>query len=136
MIPSYRTSSRTFAFWQLLFRIFTDIITTALPFMTRLTEMSISPTKPLSNTTTELAFKFYKIFSMFWTILNWNITAARTYQLFWFKRTSSCICFIHCSHTIFSSSKIWLFALETHEICIDYHRIFLRFTIIRRVLIL
>jgi hypothetical protein len=53
--------------------------------MTRFTKMSITPAKPLSHTTTKFAFKFYKIFAMLWTILNWNLATIRTNKLFSFK---------------------------------------------------
>jgi hypothetical protein len=46
--------------------------------MARVTKVSISPTKPLSNITAKLAFELSKVLPMFFTILNRNITTART----------------------------------------------------------
>lgn len=123
MVPTNRTNSNTATFRQLLFCVFADIISVALPLMARLTKMSIAPAKPLSNTATELAFKFNKVFTMFGTVLNRNIAAFWANKFFWFERTSSILSFVHCCHTVLPSSKIRSFAFETHEVGIYYHSI-------------
>jgi hypothetical protein len=46
--------------------------------MARVTKVSISPTKPLSNITAKLAFELSKVLLMFVTILNKDITTTRT----------------------------------------------------------
>lgn len=79
MIPTRRTFPRPFTFRQFLFRIFTYVVTITLFFMTWLTEMCVSPTKPLGCGTTKFAFKLNKIFAMFWTILYRNLTTVWTY---------------------------------------------------------
>jgi hypothetical protein len=45
--------------------------------MARITKVSISKTKPLSNITAKLAFKLSEVLIMFVTILNKDITTAR-----------------------------------------------------------
>ena len=97
--------------------------------------MSVSPTKPLSYTTAKFAFEFNEIFSVLWTILNRNVTAIGTDEFFRLERASSGIGFIHCCHTVFSSSEVGLFTLETEKVCIDNHRIFLRLTKIWRIFV-
>jgi hypothetical protein len=123
------------AFWKLIFRIFTHIVTTTLLFVTRLAEVSVAPTKPLSYTTTKFAFELNEIFTVFGTILNRNITTSWTNQLLWLKRTTTSISLVHGSYTIFPSSKVWLFALKAQKVCIDDHCILLRLTKIRRCFI-
>ena len=135
MIASNRTSSWALALRQLLFRVFTDIVSTTLPLMTWFAEMSVSPAKPLCNTTTKFTFKLNEIFSMFGTILNRNITTSWTYQFLRFERTSSCISLVHSSYTIFSSSKVGFLALEAQKVGVDDHSILLRLSIIRRAFI-
>jgi len=130
MITSYRASSWSRAFRKLIFRVFTHIISITLPLVTRFTEMSVTPTKPLCNTTAKFTFKLNKVFTMFRAVLDRNVTTFRTYKLLWFKRTSCILCFIHRCHTIFSASEVRSFALETHEVCIDYHSVIFRFSII------
>lgn len=131
MISSSRTFSWPLTFWQFLFWIFTYIISITLLFMTWLAKMCVSPTKPLSSWTTEFAFKLYEIFSMFWAILYWNLTAVRANKLLWFKWT--CILLIiHRLSTIFPSTEIWIFAFKALKICINCHCILTRFIMIRR----
>lgn len=134
MISSYWASSWG-TFRKLIFCIFAHIISIALPFMTRLTEMSVTPTKPLCNTTAKFTFKLNKVFTMFWTVLDWNITTFRAYKLLCFKRTSCILCFIHSCHTIFSASEVRPFALETHKVCIYYHSVIFGFAVINRCFI-
>ena len=83
--PSDWTCPRTFAFWQLILRVFTYIVSTALPLMAWLAKVGVAPTEPLSNTATKFALELDEIFAVFGTILNWNITASWTNQLFRFK---------------------------------------------------
>jgi len=103
--------------------------------MARLAEMSVAPTKPLSYTTAKFAFEFNEIFSVLWTILNRNVTTIGTDEFFRLERPSSGIGFIHCCDTVFSSSEVGLFTLETEKVCIDNHRIFLRLTKIWRIFV-
>ena len=81
-IPIVITSDGTFvwslALWQLLFRVLAHIFPTALLFMTRLTEVCVSPTEPLCNTTAEFTFEFNKILTVFRTILNRDLTTIST----------------------------------------------------------
>lgn len=130
VISSNRARSWTWTFRQLIFSIFTYIISITLPFMTRFTKVSISPAKPLSNTTTEFTFELNEIFAMFWTVLNRNITTFRAYQLLSFERASCILRLIHCCHTILSASEIRTFALETHKIGIDDHSVIFRFSVV------
>jgi len=121
MITSNMTFSWSLTFWKLIFGVFTNIITIALPLMARFTKMCISPAEPLCCITTKFAFKFYKIFSMFGAILNRNFTAIRTDKLLLFKNSSCILTFIHGICAVFSSSKIWIFAFKTHKIGINSH---------------
>ena len=123
MISSYWTFSRTRTFWKLIFCILTHIISITLPFMTRLTKMSISPTEPLSSWATKFTFELNEIFSMLWTVFNWNLTAIRTDQ-FLFLIICCIRSFIHCICTILSSAKVRFFTFKTHKVGINSHRIF------------
>ncbi len=126
MITSNRAGSCTCTFGQLIFCIFTYIISITLSFMARFTKMSISPAKPLSNTTTKFTFELNKIFTMFWAVLDWNITTIWAYQLFCFKRTSCILRLVHRCHTIFSASKVRTFAFETHKVGVNDHSVIFR----------
>lgn len=131
MVSSYWTFACPRAFWQLLLGILTHVISLALTFMAWLTKMSISPTKPLCNTTTKFAFKFDKVFAMLRTIFDRDLTTSRAYELFRLEIPTCILCFIHGRYTIFPSSKIRLFTFETHEISIYYACILLWFAEIR-----
>ena len=134
MIPSNRAFPRSWTFRKFILRVLAHIISWTLSFMARLTEMSISPAKPLSSRTTEFTLKFYKIFSMFWTILNRHFTAIWTDEFFWIIRP--CILsLIHGICTVLSSSKKGLLAFEAFKISINRHRIFNRLSKIWRVFI-
>lgn len=98
--------------------------------MTGFTKMSISPTKPLSCRTTKFAFELNKIFTMFRTILNRYLTTVWANKFLSFK-LSLILGFIHRISTIFSTTKIWIFAFIAQKICIYCHRIFIRLLIIR-----
>ena len=80
--PSDWTCPRTLAFWQLILRVFTYIVSTALPLVAWLAEVGVAPTEPLSNTATEFALEFNEIFAVLGTILNWNVTTSWTNQFF------------------------------------------------------
>lgn len=127
MIASNWTSC-TRAFWQLLFGILTYIVSIALPFMARLTEMSITPAEPLSYTATKLAFELNEVFSMLWAIFNRNIATFGANKLLGLERSTCVLCLVHCCHTILSSSKVSPFTLEAHKVSIDNHWIVFRFT--------
>lgn len=131
MVPSNWTFSWTFTFRQLVLRILTHIIPIALTLMTRLTEMSITPAKPLSCRTTKFAFEFNEIFAMLRTILNWDITAIWADKFFWLK-LALVLWFIHGLSAVFTATKIWIFAFKTHKVGINCHSIFIRLLIIRR----
>jgi hypothetical protein len=79
--------------------------------MAGLAKMSITPTKPLSNTTTKFTFELNEIFSMLRTILYRYFTAIWTDKLLSLK-TSPSISFVHSCHTVFSASEISSLALE------------------------
>ena len=115
------------AFWKLVFSVFTHVVSVALTLMARLAEMCVSPTKPLRNTTTKLAFELNEIFSMLWAIFYGYFTAIGAYKLFRIEGSTS-LRLVHRSHTIFSSSKIWIFAFKTLEICVDCSSVLLWFT--------
>jgi hypothetical protein len=85
----------------------------------RVAKMSVSPTKPLCSTTTILAFELNEIFSVFWAVLNRNVTTARANQLFCFEPID--VLLIHCFGTVLSSSKIRRFTFKTHEIGVYSH---------------
>lgn len=118
-------------FWQLLFSILAHVVTLALSLMARLAKMSISPTKPLGNTTAKFTFKFDKIFAMLRTIFNRDLTTSRADELFWLEISTCILCLIHGRYTIFPSSKIRLFTFETHEIGVYYACILLWFPEVR-----
>lgn len=132
MLSSDWTFTRALTLGQLIFCVLWYIVTIALFFMTRLTKMSISPTKPLRYWATKFAFKFYKVVSMFWTIINRNVTTSRTNKLFGIK-SLSILCIIHYFSTIFPTSKIRFLTFKAHEIGINSHRIFFWFVEIRRI---
>ena len=98
--------------------------------------MSVTPTEPLSYTATELAFKLDKVFPMLGTILNRNVAAVWTYELLSLKGASCVLSFVHGGYTVFAASKVRLFALEAHKVCVDDHRILLRLAIVRRGFVL
>jgi hypothetical protein len=125
MISPNRTFAFSCAFWQLLFRIFTHIVSLALLFMARLAEVCISPTKPLCDTTTKFTLKFDKIFAMLRTILYWNIAASWTYKFFRLEISASILRLIHGRYTVFSSTKIRLFTFEAHKVSINDTCVFL-----------
>jgi hypothetical protein len=79
--------------------------------MAGLAKMSITPAKPLSNTTTKFTFELNEVFSMLRTILYRYFTAIWTDKLLSLK-TSSSISFVHSCHTVFSASEIRSLALE------------------------
>lgn len=134
MLPSDWTFTWALALWKLVFCIFWYIVTIALLLMTRLTKVGITPTKPLCYWATKFAFKFYKVVSMFWTIIDRNITASRTNKLFRII-SLNILCIIHDFGAIFPTSKIWFLAFKAHKICINSHRILFWFVKIRRVFI-
>lgn len=134
MLSSDRTFTWALTLWQLIFCILWYIVTIALLFMTRFTKMSISPTKPLRYWATKFAFKFNKVVSMFWTVINRNITTSRANKLFWIK-SLSILCIIHYLSTIFPTSKVRFLTLKAHEIGINSHCIFFWFVEIRRIFI-
>ena len=135
MIAPNRTGPRPFALRKLVLCILADIVPTALLFMAGIAEVSVSPAEPLSYAATELAFELYKVFSVFGTILNRNITTTGTDQLFRFERPTSCIGFVHGSHTIFSASEVWFLTFKAHKVCIDDRCILFGLTKIRRCFI-
>lgn len=135
MISSHWTWSRTKALWQLIFSILTHIVSVALSLVAWLTEMRITPTKPLCYTAAELAFELYKVLAMLGAIFNWNLTTVWADQLFRFECTRT-ISLIHGSHTILPAAKIWIFALKALKIRINCHRILLGLVVIRRGFVL
>jgi len=88
-------------------------------------------TKPLCYSTTKFTFKFYKIFSMFGTILNWKyITTICTLQLFRieFSIFSSLLIFCHHLFTTFKTSKKRIFTfialiIRVNSYCIPIYYI-------------
>ena len=100
--------------------------------MARLAKMSVTPAEPLRCGTTEFALEFNEINAMFGTVFYWNVTTFWTYQLFFIKTLlfPILVCIHHFS-TVLSSSKIWFFTLETHEVRINGHRILHRFIVVR-----
>jgi hypothetical protein len=103
--------------------------------MAGIAEVSVSPAEPLSYAATELALELYEVFSVFGTVLNRNVTTTGAYKFFRFERPTSCIGFVHGSHTIFSASKVWLLTLKAHKICIDDRCVLFGLTKIRRCFI-
>ena len=111
MLHLQRTIGNTFALRELFLCLLRDVISFHLLLMTRLTKMSCSPAKPLSDWAAELALKFNEIRPMNFTILNtgthtnsWTFT---TNQLLRLELSSLLSCF-----TIFHTSKVRGFALE------------------------
>lgn len=90
--------------------------------MTRLTEMSVAPTEPLSRRATELTLELNEIDSVFGTVFYRNVTAFRTHQLFLIKALLlSILIGVHHLGAVLSSTEIWFFTLETHEVRVDCH---------------
>lgn len=131
MVTTYGTLPWPLTFWQLLLRIFTNIISITLFLMTRLAKMCISPTKPLGGWTTIFTFKLNKVLSMFWTILNRYLAAIWANKFLRLKCT--CILWlIHCLSTVLSSTEIRIFTFKALKIGIYCHCIFVRFLEIGR----
>ena len=90
-----------------------DIITRILPCVTWLTEMGVSPTKPLSYITTEFTLEFYVICSMLRTIFftsSYKLSCTfSTHKLF---RLKYLIRLFLLNSTIFHTTKISLFAFK------------------------
>lgn len=120
MITSDWAFSWSGTYGKFVLLIFAYIVSCTLSLMTRLAEMSISPTEPLSCRTAKFAFKFNEILPVFATVLNWNLTTIGTYQLLFFI-VSSISCLVHSICAIFSSSEIGIFAFETHKIGVYSH---------------
>lgn len=115
---------------KLIFCIFTHIVSITLSFIAWNTETCISPTKPISYAATKFAFELHKIFSMFGTILNRYIVAAWTNQFFWLETFYCSLIFIGGSHTVLPTSKVRIFALKTHKVCVYDHRILICLSVI------
>ena len=102
-------------FWQLVSRLSWNIISIALPLVTRFTKMSVTPTEPLGNWTAKFTFELNEICTMFIAVFDSTTnTHSRTfsaYQLFFFK----CVIIIYLV-TLFHSSKIRILTLKTHII--------------------
>jgi hypothetical protein len=101
--------------------------------MARLAKMSVTPAEPLRCGTTEFTLEFNEINAMLRTVFYWNVTTFWAYQLFFIKTLlfPILVCIHHLS-TVLSSSKIWFFTLETHEVRINGHRILHRFIVVFR----
>ena len=133
MINFQRTILLPFTLRQLIFGIFTYMVSFALPSMTWFAEMSITPTKPLSNRTAKLTFKFNKVLSMsfFWTIrFRANTTASRANKMLLFE-LFVVFHFSHHSTALFCTTKIRMFAFKASIIWVDGHCIFKRLFIVR-----
>jgi hypothetical protein len=109
----------------LIFGVLTHIVPTALLFVAGVAEVSIAPAKPLSYAAAELALELYEILAVFRTVLDWDVTASRTDQLFRFEGPTSCVRLVHGSNAILSASEVGRFAFEAHEIGIYDHGILL-----------
>ena len=77
--------------------------------MTALTEVGVSPTKPLSHAAAELALELYILFAVLRTVFHWNFAAVRTYELFWFE---ICTSIVHCILTGLPSAEVRFLAFE------------------------
>ena len=131
MISSNRAFSRPLTFWQLLSRIFWHIIAIALFLMTRLTEMSIAPTKPLSSRTTELTLELNEVNPMFGAVFYRNVATFWAHEFLLIESLLlSILIGVHYLGAVLSASKIWLFALKTHKVCVDGHCVLLWFVVV------
>ena len=135
VVPADRTGPSSLALWQLFFCVFAYVISAALLFVAGVAEMGVAPAEPLSYAATKFAFELDKVFTVLGTVLNRNVTTTGAYKFFRFERPTSCIGFVHGSHTIFSASKVWLLTLKAHKICIDDRCVLFGLTKIRRCFI-
>ena len=126
MIPSCWALPRTLALRQLIFRILAHIVPVALPLVARLAEVGVSPAKPLGCWTAEFTFKLNKVFSMLGTIFYGYFATVRTNKLLRLERTSISG-LIHRLCTVFTASKIRIFAFEALKVGINSHRILVWF---------
>jgi hypothetical protein len=103
----------TRALRKLIFSLSWYVITIDLSFMTRFTEMCISPTEPLRNWTAKSTLKFYIVLSMLLTIL-YSCTHTRccTLTTHQFLRLIL-LSFLLCLDTVFHSTKISTLTFET-----------------------
>ena len=119
MLSSNWTPLLPFTLGQLLFRKSRYILSRYLLLMTRVTKMSISPTKPLSYWTTKTTFKRYILLSMLLAVSHLNWTARWTYQLLWIEFLVSSL--VHRLCTVLAASEVRISALETLKVSIDSH---------------
>jgi hypothetical protein len=116
MLHFERAFFRSWTLRQLIFCLSWNIITATLLLVAWFTEMCVTPAEPLGIGTTELAFEFYKIWSMFWTILDStshrNSWAFTTHKLFPFE----ILIIILTLFTVLHASKVRILAFEAHVV--------------------
>lgn len=136
VISAYGAGRGSWAFGQLIFGILAHVISIALSFVAGLAEMGVSPAEPLSDAAAKFALELDEVLPVLWTVLYWNVAAIWTNELFGVEGSSCVLGLVHCGYAIFPASEVRLFAFKTHEICINYTRIFLRLSEVRGVFIL
>jgi hypothetical protein len=99
--------------------------------VTGLTEVCISPTKPLRNTAAEFAFKLDEVLTVLWAIFYRDLAAIRTDEFFRIKGGFGSLCLVHGGHTILPAPEIRVLTLEAHEIGIYDVGVLLRLSKIR-----
>ena len=134
MIASHRTLVWTQTLRQLVFRVLTHVVPLTLSLVARLAKVCVTPAKPLCSRTAKLTLELNKVFPVFGAIFNGHLTAIGADQLFGVVG-SLILSLIHGISTVFSASKVRLFAFEALEIGVDGHSILVRFSEIWRVFI-
>lgn len=124
MIPTYCTFLFSLTSWQFLFRQTRDILAINLPLMAIITEMGVTPTKPLSYWTTESAFEGDELFSVFCAVCCLLRATWWTDQLLWIKFLSL-LWISHSLGTALPTPKVRLMTLITLKVSVNSHRIFL-----------
>jgi hypothetical protein len=131
VVASHWTRGCVSTLRQLIFRIFANVVSIALPLVAGFTEVCISPTKPLGNTAAEFAFELDKVLTVLWAIFYRDLAAIRADEFLRIKGGFGSLSLIHGGHTILSAPKIRVPTLEAHEIGIYDIGVLLRLSKIR-----
>lgn len=59
---------------------------------------------------------------MFWAVLDGDVAAVGTDQLFGFEG-AGVLGFVHCLSAVLSTTEIWVFTFEAFEVSVNGHRI-------------
>lgn len=104
--------------------------------MAGLAEVSVAPAEPLGYAAAKLAFEFYEVLAMLGTVLNGDVAAVGTDQLFSLESAAHVVGLVHGSDAVLSPSEVGILALEALEVGIDNACVLLWLAEVRRVLVL